>query len=121
MTTQNYELMPATSIAVDVQSNPFLAVRLSGFAAQCVTTGNAAGTLKIQASNDAGIIPEAGEHAATGIDNWDDVDGASIAVAGAGPYTFIIDRQRYRWARIAYVATSGTGTMAVRVSAEVTR
>lgn len=118
-TPVNYELLASTSIAGDVSSAPFLAVRLKGFSVQCVTTGSAAGTLKLQASNDAGVIPELGEQSATGITNWDDV--TTVAVSGAGPYTFDSINQNYRWARVTYVHTSGTGNMAVRVSGKTVR
>ncbi len=120
-TTKNYELMAATSIAGDIQSSPLLAGRLDGFSVQCVTTGDAAGTVKLQASNDAGVIPEEGEHAATGLVNWTDVTDGTLPVAGAGVYTFDFVAQYYRWARVVYVSASGTGTMVIRVSGKVSR
>lgn len=120
-TLVNYELLASTSIAVNVESNVFLAGRLGGFAVQAVTTGTAAGTLKLQCSNDAGVIPEAGEHAATGIANWEDVADATEAVNGADVYTLQSTSQFYRWCRVVYVATSGTGNMTLRVSGRTAR
>lgn len=122
MTTTNFELMSAVSLGGDAQSSPFKAGRLDGFAVQCVVTGDAVGTLKLQASNDAGSVPEAGEQAATGITNWTDVDGASLSVSG-GDNTYVISSvdQHFRWARIVYVRDSGTGSVTARVSGKVSR
>lgn len=119
----NFELMASTSIASSVQSNPFRVDRLvdGAFSVQAIVTGNAVGTMKVQCSNDAGAIPEAGEQAATGIKNWDDVAGGSVAVAGVAPYTIDLSGRHFKWARVSYVAVSGAGTMAIRVNGTVAR
>jgi len=117
----NYELMAATTIDADKSSNPLLADRLQGVSFHCVITGSPIGELKLQCSNDAGTIPEAGEHAATDISNWADVGDASLAVNGAGSYVLSTTDQFVRWMRLAYVSTSGTGSMVVRVGGRTVR
>ena len=118
MTAKNHELMAATSIAGDVYSAPFLNARLLGFAVTNVVQGNAAGTVKLQSCDDEGTIPEAGEYSATGLSNWNDIANATLPVAGTGNYSFNCANLYFRWVRVAYVATSGAGTMASRVSGE---
>jgi hypothetical protein len=119
MTEQNYELMAAGNISGSIQSAPFIANRLIGFSAQCVTVGNAAGTIKLQSTDDAGVIPQTGEHDATGLSNWVDIDESALSVTGQGVYTIDCSERYSKWMRISYEATSGSGTMNIRISGVV--
>ena len=56
-------------------SSAVMASYLVNVSAQLVATGTIAGTLKLQASNDA-----------KGNGNWSDITGASVAVSSAGVY-----------------------------------
>lgn len=64
-------------------------------------TGTHVGTLKIQVSNDGS--------------NWVDVSGLSVAVASgtANNDMLVLQTDGSKYARAAYTATSGTGTLTV--------
>lgn len=76
--------------------------------AQAAATSGAAGTLKIQASNDhpvaAGAVPT----------NWNDIPSATIAVTGAGSFLVPKVDLCYEYIRIVYTNT-GAGTIGIRL------
>lgn len=76
-----------------------------------VTTGTAAGTLNIQFSNDDGGTTTPSSATIT---NWNTDTTYTTSVSGAGNYTFNVPSAGARWCRIAYTASSGTGTIAAR-------
>ena len=74
--------------------------------AQIAATGAAAGTLKLQASNDdftAGNTPPV---------HWSDIPSASIVVSGAGAFLIPKTELCYQWVRLVYT-NSGTGTISI--------
>lgn len=74
-------------------------------------TGAPMGTLKLQVSNDIVEL-------AASVVNWSDFSGSSIAVNGAGDVTYNLANAGYRWTRIVYTKTSGTGTLNAILSAK---
>lgn len=91
---------------------------IAGFSYQAVLTGAPVGTLKLQMSNDAGTITSAAAHTGTGVTNWTDITGSSFAVAAAGNWGWDYTLPAFRWVRLVYTPTSGTGTISVTVSAK---
>lgn len=91
-----------TSAAVDARN-------LFEVSAQVVTTGTGAGTLKIQASNDA-------PQGSVGPQNWSDITGASVAATGAGAFLIPKTDLCYEYIRFVYTNT-GTGTVLVQFKA----
>lgn len=85
------------SVAVDCQNMSFAGVVVK-------MTGTAAGSVKIQVSNDEPTT-------SAGPSNWVDVSGATVSVSAAG--TFIIPKLDicYQWIRLVYTFSSGTGTV----------
>ena len=80
--------------------------------AQIAASAGAAGTLKLQASNDENenfIVQFAPV-------NWSDIPGASVAVAGPGAYLISQTNMCYQWIRAVYTNT-GSGTISVVVKA----
>lgn len=73
--------------------------------AQAVVTGTAAGTLKVQVSNDNYIPAKAPPT------HWNDLSGSSVAIAGAGNYLIPQVDLCYQWLRLVFTNTSGTGTI----------
>lgn len=60
------------------------------------------GTFKLQSSNDLGDT----------VTDWEDIPGSSVAVAGAaGQQMWNYTRSQFRWVRLVYTATSGSGTL----------
>ena len=83
---------------------------LEGYSMTFVSTGTCAGTVKLQASNDAftgnvGITtPE------SGTSTWVDITGSSNAVNNATTVLWNTSGAYYRAVRWVYVRTSSTGT-----------
>jgi len=105
----NFNVIPlqagTTTNSVAVNS-----VNLFQISAQIAATAGAAGTLKLQASNDdseaANFVPV----------NWSDIPGATIAVAGAGAYLIPNQEICYEYIRAVYTST-GAGTISVVLKA----
>lgn len=64
-------------------------------------SGTPTGTLKLQCSNDVG----------DSVTDWEDVPGSSVSVAGAaGQQVWNYTRAPFRWVRLVWTASSGSGT-----------
>jgi hypothetical protein len=100
------EIAIAKQTAANLSSPAILALNLFAGSAQAGCTGAAAGTLKMQASNDD---PAAGPSAVT---NWSDIPSASVSVSGAGAYLIPKLDLCYQYVRLVYT-NSGTGTVQV--------
>ena len=80
-------------------------------------TGAPVGSFTIQVSND--IVPVApitgnpvGPDPAANVVNWSTYTGSTVVVSGsAGNWMYISQLGPYRWVRLAYTATSGSGSM----------
>jgi hypothetical protein len=68
---------------------------------QVVTTGTAAGSVKLQVSNDDN----------GSVTNWSDLTGATVSVSGANVYLIPAQNMSYQYVRAVYTVTSGTGTI----------
>lgn len=105
----NDTIIPAQA-AASVNSSAVSGQFLIYLSAQIVSTGaGAAGTLKIQVSNDP--VEVSGNPV-----NWSDLSGASVVVAGAGAFLIPKVEICYRWFRCVYTNT-GTGTIQVNINA----
>lgn len=82
------------------------ALNLFYCSAQIAATGSAAGTMKLQASNDD---PTQGNVTPT---NWSDISGATVSVSGAGAFLIPKTDLCYQYIRIVYT-NSGTGTISI--------
>lgn len=113
----------AADISVTVNTPPMLLANLAGFSYQAVLTGAPVGTLKLQMSNDRGNTTNNGQAASgsttnAGVTNWTDITGSSFAVAAAGNWGWDYTLPGFRWVRLVYTATSGTGSMSVTFQAK---
>lgn len=73
---------------------------------QCVFTGSPVGSMKVQISGDTTYDPAA-------VVNWNDYSGSTSAINGAGIIGYECLDASYRWIRVVYTATSGSGTLNV--------
>lgn len=80
------------------------------------TGSTAAGTLQLQISND--IVPvdpstsnPVGPDPAGLVVNWSNYTGSQTAVTGSGNFTWNLVYVGFRWIRLQYTATSGTGVI----------
>lgn len=76
-----------------------------GFSIQNVTTGNAVGTISVQGSND----PEPNTSFTNRIVNWTTI--VTTPVTAPGNVLINVTDCFYRWVRLTYTRTSGTGTL----------
>jgi len=101
----NEQFMTAQAMAADFYSEPIKMTLAKGFNIRLEFTGSPVGTLKLQASLDTtnkhSLVP-------TG-SGWSDIPDSSQAVAAAGDHLWI-DTRKYKWVRVAYTATSGSGS-----------
>lgn len=93
--------------AATVNSAAIPALNLFYCSAQLIATGGAAGTFKLQASND----DPHGAPAQIAPTNWNDIPSATVAVTGAGSYLIPKTELCYQWVRVVYTNT-GAGTIA---------
>lgn len=76
---------------------------------QAVYTGSPVGTLKVQVSNDN--VPHQNQ-----VTHWTDYTGSSVAISAAGNTLYNMSFVGYRWARLVYTKTSGTGSITATMS-----
>lgn len=88
-----------------------------GYSIQAAITGTITGTMNLQGSDDFGTIQPGGpDNGAPGVTNWSDITGSSTSIAGAGSAIWNAEGVFYKWVRVNYVATSGTGTITIRIN-----
>lgn len=84
---------------------------------QAVWTGAPTGLFSIEVSDDlVPVAPSAtnpvGPDPAANVVNWSTYTGSTVTVAGtAGNWMWISQLGPYKWVRLSYTATSGTGTL----------
>lgn len=102
-------------LSASFNSDPFLVNRIKQGSIQLAISAAAAlnGTVRLQMSNDPGTLPGVGP--VTGVTNWVDINGTTKAVAANGPDAWGMTDIGYRWVRIVYTRTAGTGTIAFRI------
>lgn len=106
MRQENINIIPSQAAAT-VTSAAIPALNLFYCSAQCSATGaGAAGTMKLQASNDrpvaSGAVPT----------NWSDIPSATVSISAAGAFLIPKTELCYEWVRVVYTNT-GTGTFSV--------
>lgn len=103
----NEAALNAADASANVSSSAIDAAYLVSCSVQAVLAagGDAVGTLKLQFSNEA--KPS----------TWSDVASASVSVSSAGTYTIGKTELCFRWVRLAYVSTSGAGSLTANIQA----
>lgn len=101
----------SSSAAVDQLGSQIDAQFLIHASAQAVITGTSTGTLNLQGSNDPQGSLAVGSTGQSVAVNWNNISGATVAIAGAGSYIIPKVDVCYRWIRLSYVhnnAAAGT-------------
>lgn len=107
----NEKVISSVSMAADFASVPILLDQIFGFSFQAVFTGSPNGTFKLQASNDD-LLPSQ-----TPV-NWTDIADSSQAISAAGDITWNYDACFFKWVRVVYVRSSGSGSCDVTYAAK---
>lgn len=95
-----------TNLAGSFNSSAILVEEFSLIGISLNWTGTFNGSMKIQVSNDDSSVPA----------YWHDISSSIINIAsgsylGQTGFTYSIADATYRWIRVAYTFTSGTGTL----------
>lgn len=80
------------------------------------TDGAAAGTLKIQGSNDP--CPYSNLAADFTPTNWVDIPSASVVVASGATSTVMLTQIAYRWIRAVWTRSGAAGTLDILINAQ---
>lgn len=93
------------------------------YSIEAVFTGAPVGSLNLEVSND--IVPVAssnsnpvGADPAANVVNWVTYTGSSTAVSGSGNFLWNVLEAGYRWVRVSYTATSGSGSCSIQMSSK---
>ena len=114
-------LLTNGNMATSINSNGEDLNQIFMYSIQAIWTGAPVGSLKLQVSNDD--VPSAPVGNATpgtaqanvssNVVNWTDYTGSTTAVSGPGDFMWIVSDGGYKWVRVVYTATSGTGSLTV--------
>lgn len=113
MRTVNDTLISApVDLSISWASNAIYLGHISNYSIQLFWTGAPEGSLKLQASDDAGQ-PNAQTTAqqAVGVTHWTDVTGSTQLVDEAGNHTWQVENAGYSFVRVYWAPTSGTGSI----------
>lgn len=108
MSFLNQKIAPAEDMSGSFNSPAVDIANLIGYSLQAVFTGTPNGTFKLQASCDDLEAPV----------NWTDVGSSSVAITAAGSAIWNNDGAHYRWVRLVYTRSSGSGSCDVTVAAK---
>ena len=109
MRTQNKQIITNGDLSGNVTAPAILLENIYGYSVQAVLTGSPVGSIKLQASDDEGTDLIGG-----GVTNWTDITESITAVTTSGNIIWNVTSSFYRWARVVYVFTSGSGTLNAR-------
>lgn len=94
--------LSSTSLASSLTSDGIFVERCTEYSIQVVFTGTPVGEFKLQGSLDAGTPS-----------NWTDITGSAESVTEAGDILWNAQGVGYRWVRLVYTSTSGSGTLTI--------
>lgn len=103
----NDSVLSAGDMSASVNSDNVKLDQIYGFSFHAIFTGAPVGTFKLQASND----PSAPT-------NWADIPDSEQPVVGSGDIFWNYNGAFYKWVRVVYSRTSGTGTCNVTYSSK---
>jgi len=98
-------LWSSLTMSGNLTTTPVALDHIYGYSVQVVWTGaTASGAFTIEASDDVTSVP-------ANIVNWETVGSSSIAASGPGSAFYNYNGAFYKWFRLKYAYTSGTGTI----------
>lgn len=94
-----------TTIGLDIQ-------QLYSYAIGAVFSGTMAGTFVLQVSSDI-VLMAPGSDPAANVINWYDYTDSAVSISEGGNYLWNVNPAGYRWVRLKYTKSSGTGSLSV--------
>jgi hypothetical protein len=107
----NDQVEMPTNLAINQVSTPVWLGHIPYFSIQLVFTGPIVGEFKLQASNDTGPNERANISDTDTLINWTDVQDSTQAISAAGSHLWSVSDAGYKWVRVVWTATSGTGVL----------
>lgn len=103
---KSIDIATSQSMGASFNSTPVdcSAVQLASIQGVWTGGGSPTGTFKVQVSNDQ-------VNDGASVTNWSDYPSSSIAITTDGDLIYNISNLGYRWVRLVYTRTSGTGTL----------
>lgn len=115
MRISNDELtFDSTDLSGSAVSEAYWLGHVANYSISLLFTGAPVGEFKLQCSNDLGSSASNKEALRSAeVVNWSDVKDSTQAIAEAGDHTWTVRDAGYRWVRVVWTPTSGTGTLTV--------
>jgi hypothetical protein len=109
MRIQNESLtLSGTDMTDNITSSPVWLAHIAYYSIQLVFTGTPNGTLKLQVSNDNGMI-DSHDPSSASITNWTDLADSSQVISASGDHMWNERAAGYRWVRVVWTDnTSGS-------------
>lgn len=102
----------ATSMNSTFEMEPIFLGHIVYYSIQLVFTGSPTGNFKLQASNDKGLEDKRlGGWDSSGVSNWTDIADSQQAITAAGDHAWTVENAGYRWVRVVWTQTAGTGSL----------
>lgn len=109
MRSTNIPLLVNADMAINQQTRPIQLDQIFGAAVQASWSGAPVGELTVQVSDDDGVKGP--------IINWSGLSGTAADPVGTPDnYAWNLDSVNHRWARLVYVAVTGSGILNVRAT-----
>lgn len=104
--------LDSTDLSANITSEPIWLAHICNYSIQLVFAGAPQGEFKLQLSNDFGNAQAAQEdNRDFQITHWTDITGSEQAILAAGNHTWQVQNAGYRWVRVIWTFSSGTGTL----------
>lgn len=106
--------LSGTDMSIGITSDPIWLGHIANYSIQIVFTGTPVGSFKLQMSNDDGRITQPTIQTQDfGVINYTDIADSNQAISAAGNHAYTVENAGYRWVRLVYTPTSGSGTITV--------
>ena len=104
-------LSSAHSMDTSFNSNAQILDYSLGYSIQGIITGSPVGTIKLQGSND----PVPADLSGATVANWTDIVDSAQSVTGAGSVMWNYNGSFYKWVRVVYTASTGSGSITLNL------
>lgn len=110
MITNQFSVISGATMTGNILSIPVDTLSFQFGSIQAVWTGaGASGSIQLDISDDNVVTGNL-------VTNWDLYTGSSQSVSGAGSFTWNLLNMGYRWVRVHFIFSSGTGTLNATVT-----
>lgn len=101
-----------SDLSTNQVSEPVWLGHIANYSIQIFFSGTPGGNFKLQMSNDFGNVQAPVEADRDfKIDNWTDIADSALTVSAAGDVAWNYRDAGYRWVRVVWTQTSGSGTI----------